>query len=67
MITDEFLEEQFKTLLYDFAEINWDILSKEANEKYFGKQDGEKFNKKQLDDLRGFIKNFMEELTDKPK
>jgi hypothetical protein len=67
MITDEFLEEQFKTLLYDFAEIDWDILTEEANEKYFGKGKEEKFNEKQLNCLRGFVKNFMDDLTEKPK
>jgi hypothetical protein len=64
-MTDKFLEEEFKTLLYNFGEINWNILTPEAWDKYINKD--EPFNETQLEELRSFVKNFLDFLTDKPE
>ncbi len=64
-MTDEFLEEHFKTLLYDFGECNWNIITEDAWNKYINRDDP--FDEKQLQDLRHFVKNLIDEMTDKPK
>ena len=61
---DELLEEKFKTLFYTFAEINWGILTQEAEQNYF-KGVSKKFSDKQLEDLREFVKDLLDSLTDK--
>lgn len=64
-MTNEFLESTFKTLLYDFGEVNWEILTEKAWEKYINK--GEKFSEKQIEYLRRFVKDLLDDLTDEPK
>ncbi len=51
-MTNEFLEQKFKELLYHFGEINWDILTTEAWDKYINNH--ESFNENQFEDLRHF-------------
>lgn len=64
-MTDKFLEEQFKTLLYDFGECNWNILTEDSWNKYINRD--EPFNEKQLQYLRVFVKTLLDELTDESK
>lgn len=64
-MTDEYLEQKFKELIYDFGEINWSIIDKDAWQKFINKD--ERFNEQQLKDLRGFVKDLLDELTDKPE
>ena len=52
-MTNEFLEQKIKELLYHFGEINWNILTTEAWDKYINNH--ESFNEKQFEDLRHFI------------
>ena len=51
-MTNEFLEQKIKELLYHFGEINWNILTTEAWDKYINNH--ESFNEKQFEDLRHF-------------
>jgi len=62
-MTDKFIEEKFKELLYDFGEINWQILTNEARNEYINND--KKFTEKQLKDCRDFVKGLLDELTDK--
>jgi len=64
-MTDEYLEQKFKELIYHFGEINWSIIDKDAWQKFINKD--EKFNEQQLKDLRFFVKDLIDELTDKPE
>jgi hypothetical protein len=64
-MTNELLERNFKTLLYDFGEINWSILTDDAWSRFINKD--EPFNEKQLENLRQFVNDLLEELKDEPK
>lgn len=64
-MTNEFIEEKFKELIYDLGEVNFDIIKKESWDKYINRN--EKFNDKQIKSLREFIKCFLDDLTDEPK
>ena len=44
IMTDDFLQEIFPSLVYDFGEVNWNIITKEAWDKYIN--NGQKFNEK---------------------
>lgn len=61
-MTNEFIEQKFKELIYDFGEIDFNIIKYESWDKYINK--GEKFNEKQIKCLREFIKSFLDDLTD---
>lgn len=61
-MTNEFLEQKFKELIYDFGEINWDIIKAESWDKYINKE--EPFNEVQLRNLRSFVKDLLDCLTD---
>ena len=63
-MTNEFLEDRFKELIYMFGEYNFRIITNEAWNEYINND--KKFTDKQLDDLRGFIKSFFDDLTDEP-
>jgi hypothetical protein len=60
-MTNEFLEEKFKELLYHFGEINWDILTTKAWNKYINNR--ESFNEKQFEDLRHFTYDIADEFA----
>lgn len=64
-MTNDFIEEKFKELIYDFGEIDFDIIKKESWEKYINRN--EKFNEKQIKILRDFVKQFLDDLTDDSK
>ena len=61
-MTNKFLEQKFKELIYDFGEVNWDIIKTESWDKYINNQ--EPFTEKQFEDLRHFVKNLLDCLTD---
>jgi hypothetical protein len=60
-MTNEFLEQKFKELLYHFGEINWDILTTKAWNKYINNR--ESFNQKQFEDLRHFTYDIADEFA----
>jgi hypothetical protein len=64
-MTDKYLEEKFKELIYDFGEINWNIITTDAWNKYINED--EPFNEIQLKDLRRFVKDLLDSITDKPE
>ena len=64
-MTNQFLEQKFKELIYHFGEVNWDIIKTESWDKYINNQ--ESFTEKQFEDLRYFVKDLLDCLTDKPK
>jgi hypothetical protein len=72
-MTNKFLEETFKELIYIFGEINWNIIKNESWDKYINKD--EPFNEKQFDELRhiaydiadDYAIEFAEWLKDKPR
>jgi hypothetical protein len=64
-MTDKYLEEKFKELIYDFGEINWNIITPDAWNKYINED--EPFNEIQLKDLRNFVKDLLDSITDKPE
>jgi hypothetical protein len=64
-MTNEFLEQKFKELIYIFGEVDWDIIKTECWDKYINDQ--ESFTKKQIEDLRYFVKDLFDGLTDEPK
>jgi hypothetical protein len=61
-MTNDFLEEKFKELIYIFGEINFNIIKAESWDKLINED--EKFNEVQLSDLRHWVKDFLDELTD---
>jgi len=61
-MTNDFLEEKFKELIYFFGEINFNIIKAESWDKLINED--EKFNEVQLNDLRHWVKDFLDELTD---
>jgi hypothetical protein len=61
-MTNDFLEEKFKELIYIFGEINFNIIKAESWDKLINED--EKFNEVQLNDLRHWVKDFLDELTD---
>lgn len=62
-MTDEFLEEHFKTLLYSLGECNWNVLTDEAWNEFINND--KPFNEAQLNDLRLFVKDLLYDLADK--
>lgn len=64
-MTNKFLEQKFKELIYNFGEVNWDIIKTESWDKYINNQ--ESFSEKQFEDLRHFVKDLLDCLTDEPK
>jgi hypothetical protein len=64
-MTNELLERNFKTLLYDFGEINWGILTEGAWDRFINKDIP--FNEKQLENLRQFVDDLLDELKDEYK
>ena len=64
-MTNDLLERNFKTLLYDFGEINWEVLTECAWDRFINKD--VPFNEKQLENLRQFVDNLLDELKDEQK
>ena len=64
-MTNQFLEQKFKELIYHFGEVNWDIIKTESWDKYINNE--ESFTEKQFEDLRHFVKDLLDCLTDEPK
>ncbi len=64
-MTNQFLEQKFKELIYHFGEVNWDIIKTESWEKYINNQ--ESFTEVQFEDLRYFVKDLFDCLTDESK
>jgi hypothetical protein len=64
-MTNQFLEQKFKELIYEFGEINWDIIKTESWDEYINNE--KPFNEKQLEGLRLFIKDLLDCLTDEPE
>lgn len=64
-MTNQFLEQKFKELIYLFGEVNWDIIKTESWDQYINNQ--ESFTEKQFEDLRHFVKDLFDCLTDEPK
>lgn len=61
-VSDDVLEDQFKCLIYDFSEIDFDIIKTESFNSYINKS--EKFNKKQLETLRSFVFSLYSKLNE---
>ena len=64
-MTNDFIEQKFKELIYEFGEIDFDMIKKESWEKYINRN--EKFNEEQIKTLRNFVKQFLDDLTDDHK
>jgi hypothetical protein len=65
IMTNQFLEQKFKELIYNFGEVNWNIIKTKSWDKYINNQ--ESFSEKQFEDLRHFVKDLLDCLTDEPK
>lgn len=58
IFTDEYLQEKFKELIYDFGEINWGIIKDESWNNLIN--NNQSFTETQLNDLRVFVKGLIE-------
>ena len=60
-MTEDFIEEKFKELIYVLGEIDFDIIKKESWDKYINRD--ESFNSKQIESLRYFTEELMEDFN----
>lgn len=58
----DYLEDKFKSLMYEFGEINWGIITNDGWNKYINEQ--EKFNEIQIRDLKWFIDDLLIDLLE---
>jgi hypothetical protein len=64
-MTDEFIEQKFKELFYMFGEEDFNVIKNESWDLYIN--ENHPYNKKQLEELRTWLKGLLDELTDKSK
>jgi hypothetical protein len=61
-MTNEYLQEKFKELIYELGEINFNAIKDDFWQKYIN--ENQKFNEKQLECLRRFAEDFLEDLIE---
>lgn len=65
IVSDELIESEFKTLMYDLGEINFDCIKSEFWDKWINKD--VPFNDKQLETFRAFTKSLYTNILEQIK